>query len=44
MDKCARHRQQVIQGQEQGFTQLDDDQLLGRGERGVQALGTMCAS
>ena len=41
MEELARHRQQVIQGQEQGGAQLDNDQLLGRGERGVQTMGTM---
>ncbi len=29
IEELARHRQQVIQGQEQGGAQLNDDQLLG---------------
>ena len=41
IEELARHRQQVIQGQEQGFTQLDDDPFLGRREGRLQAMGTM---
>ena len=41
MDELTGHRQQVIQGQQEGLTQRHHHRFLGRAERGVEPLGAV---
>jgi len=41
MEETMNDRQQVVQGQQQGFAQTDDDRFLLRGQGGMDAMGSV---